>query len=318
MSGTNDAGAFDPLEMLTDEEKAALEDSDFLEGDSENGEGGDAGGDADKNDDGQQQAAEDAAAAAESEAEAVAAAQQEPETPAQQPEAAPQQQAEPGPDYRAQIADYDQQIAAFKAERNDILAKHDDGELTDEERQAQLDELDEKSDAVKSQKAVAANAVQQDEDNWNSAVTGYFGKYEALKANQAVLGAFDAAVRSVTANPAFAGLPFDKQLSIAHEQLIVSAKHSGLQGVPQIGAAAPAADPNTTPAAEQEGGKGKAMREPPKTLVNAPASDMSGVSDSPFAQLQRLIENGNSDEIEAAYAKLSPEQRDEFSSMDII
>lgn len=313
MSGKNDADAFDPLEMLTDEEKAALEESDFLEGD---GEGGDAGGDADDDgagDDGQQQA-DDAAAA---EAEAAAAAQQEPETPAQQPEPAPHQQAEPGPDYRAQIADFDQQIAGFKDERNAFLAQYDDGELTGEELQAKLDQLDEKSDAVKSQKALAANAVQQDEDNWNSAVTGYFGKYEALKSNQAVLGAFDAAVRSVTANPAFAGLPFDKQLSIAHEQLIVSAKHSGLQGVPQIGAATPAAHPDPAPAARQDGGKGKAMREPPKTLANAPASDMSGVADSPFAQLQRVIENGNSDEIEAAYARLTPEQRDEFSSMDL-
>lgn len=324
MSDGNDTDAYDPLDMLTDEEKAALNDSDFLEDDAEAGGGGDTAGAEDQNgaeNAGQEQANEaDAAAAEEAAAEAAAAAAETAPDAGAQPgasEQAPQQQVEPGPDYRSQIADYDQQIAGFKEDRNQLLAQFDDGELTGTELQAKLDELDEQSDAVKSQKAVAANAAQQDENNWNNAVNGYFDKYEALKSNQAVLSAFDGAVRSVTGNPAFAGLPFDKQLSIAHEQLVVSAKHSGLQGVPEIAGAKPPADPKPGQQAKQASGQAKPMREPPQTLANVPASDVSGVADSPFAQLERLFESGDSDAIEAAMQKLTPEQRDEFASMDI-
>lgn len=283
------------MDFLTDEEREALEDSDFIEDESDDAAGDDAEASGD---------------------EAEASGDEAP-----QPDADPQPAAQV-PD--VDMAQLDEQIAAFKQQRADLLEQYDDGDLTGAELQAKLDELDEQADAVKVQKAIAQQQIQQVEQSWKSAVTSHLDAYPELKANDQVLQGFDAAVRSVTGNPAYAHMTFDQQLTAAHELLAFQAKHTGLQGVPPLKGQEPQPKPEAKPEAKPEDkakGEGKTdMRTPPPTLANTPASDISGGSDSPYASLERLAQSSDPADalrLEEALSRLTPEQRDEFSSMVI-
>lgn len=316
-------------ELLTPEEIAASQESDFLE----------------DHDPGAEPAtpatppAEAGAEGAEAQAEADTAAVQV--DPAPQPEPAPQasdpaaqaapepapQAAEPepapqpqqrGPDPRALVDNLAPQIAAFETQRGELLDKFEDGDLTRDDLQTALDELNAQADPLKAQVAVAENAAAQDETSWNGAVGDYLTAHPGLKGSDEVLQAFDNAVRYVTGNDNFAHMSYEEQLARAHAQIEFEAEATGLKGVPPSAKAnAPTPEPTPAPKAEAQKPQGPDMRTPPPTLAHAPASDISELKDSPFASLQSLIETGDSDAIEAAYSRLTPAQRDEFSSMDI-
>lgn len=286
---------YDPLAMLTDEERAALEEPDTIEDDQATA------------DDAAQQAAEDDAAAAQAAAaEPAADAQQEAEA-AQEDEA---------PDFQAQLDEFDQQLAGFKDQRKAVLAEYDDGDLTADELQEKLDELDASADTIKEQRAIAKHGMESEARAWADSVNGYLAQYPGLKASDDVLTAFDSAVRYITSNPAYASMSYDEQLAAAHAQVEFDAQRTGLQGVPPT-KTAPAPDPKPTNTPAPAKVPGSDLRTPPPTLAHVPASEQSGANDSPFAEMQALIEEGNSDKIEAAYARMTPEQRDQFSSMDV-
>ena len=269
-------------DLLTDEERAALNDSDYVEDHP------DGDGDADA----ALQDAADTAAADEN-----AGGEGDPEAGAAQPEA----------ETAATSVDLDQintDLEALTAERATLLEKYDDGDLTSAEYKEAMDRIAEQSSELVGQRAVAQHAADQEEKQWNSAVASYMKANPGFKESDAAIRAFDGAVRMVTGNAAYSGLSYAEQLAEAHRMIAGGA----VKGVPPIKGAKPA------PKAEE---KGEDMRTPPPSLARAPASDMSGVVDSPYAALELLIERGDSDQIEAAMARLTPEQRDDFSSRDI-
>lgn len=311
-------------DFLTDEDREALKESDFLEDDPTDDDAGEG-------DDG---------ANAEGAGEGGDAVDPDPEPAAAEPDPDPEPDPNPQPEPKAEarakmpdvdISQLDEQLAGFKDQRNDLLSQYEDGDMTVDEYRTKLDELDEQADAVKAQKAVAQDQVQRVADDWKGAVEAHLGAYPDLRTNEAVLRGFDRAVRAVTGNPDYAHMSFDRQLTAAHELLAFQAKHTGMKGVPELKGANPepkpdpAPDPKTDPkpdakATDKDGdedGNKPDMRTPPVTLANTPASDISGGSDSPYATLERMAQGDDPIAFEAALARLTPEQRDEFSSLDI-
>lgn len=289
-------------DFLTDEERAALEDdSDEIE----EQDGGDAeeaqADDSDDTEADQGGEVDERAAAGDDDAEQVDDKADQVDSPAPQ----------------VDLAALDEQIATLKSDRKALIEQYDDGDLTNDELEEKLGELDEQSSDLIGQRAVAQHAAQQEEAQWMGAVKGYLGQHPGLKDSDDVLVAFDKAVRSVTGNSLYASLSYEQQLSAAHELLELQARHAGLKGVPPAKAEKQAEEPKPAHKAKQQEAQPDRpdMRTPPKTLAHASASDISGKNDSPMAALQSLIDSGDSDAIEAAMMKMTEEQRDEFSSM---
>lgn len=300
------------LDMLTDEERAGLEESDFEEGhtgdeasagENESGQIGNGGDEGASAPDAAQAAAALTADGNQPDAEAVVAADAtiEDKKPT---EAA----AAPTVDLNA----INTQLDEIKSSRNELLQQYDDGDLTADEYAAKLSEMDDQADHLKRDLFVAQDQINKSAEDWNSTVKGYVKEFPGLAATETV-EAFDRAVRSQAAM--FPNLGNRELLERAHDTLINFAADLGLQDVPVRQAKGP--DPKPATKAEQNAAQPNPMREPPKTLASASASDISGGNDSPLAALEALVESGDSDAIEAALMKLPPEQRDEFSSMYI-
>lgn len=265
----------DILDMLTEEERAALEDSDYIDDD----EGGDPSD------------LQTPASAAAEEVVTPLPSDPAPATPAVQ---AP-----------VDIAALNEQLASFKTQRDELTSSYDDGDLTAEEYRQKLDELDEQKSEVQGKKAIAEDQANRTTAAWNQDVSGYLKEYPGLKADGA-LQTFDRFVSF--ADEAFPKLTNAEILAKAHQMLLNEAAGLGLKDIPAIKGKTP--QPKPTPPVDP-------MRVPPMTLKDTSATELSGGNDSPLAALQKLVEEGTSDEIEAAMARLSPEERDLFASTDI-
>lgn len=291
-------------EMLTEEERAALEvdgdDAGTLDEEEPQGtppaakaEGEEAEGDdeeeADDADLGEEEEEAD-------EEPAAAAVEEEPEPEA---EALP-----PAPNIN--VAKVNEVLNGYKDRRKELLEEFNNGDLTDEEFEQQIDTLEETvADARFAARQVQAYEAQAGQQ-WDKAVDGYFERYPEFKASEATMNAFDGIVRAVTADPDYASLSFTEQLEQAHAMLEVKAKGLKMKGVPKLKVAAKAKPGRTVP-------EGDDLSEPPRTLAKAPSSEITS-NDDEFAALRALEEAGG-EPFEKAMARMSPEDRDRFSSM---
>jgi transposase len=324
----------DDLELLTDEERAALEADEGEEIDgsasltgedtqqwvdngwarehahkddsAEDVEAQAASGDkSDK--DGSDEDAEGADAAAEDDPE--------PEKAAEPDAAAPQ----PRDPKQVQTPQHDAQMKDLRDKRTDLFQKFNDGEIDEQEFAEQEGEIQTQAESIIEERATYRQRVAAEETQWDNAVASYFKAFPDLKADQAVMSALDAEVKDVTSNPAYSKLSFEQQLSLAHRRLEATAEDLGLSNVPPSKKAAkkdPA--PQQKKAAKKEE-DGKELHTPPQTLARVPASKVSDEGDSKFAYLQRMMNDRNAhpDDIEAEIAKLSDAERDEFSSANL-
>lgn len=250
----------------------------------------------------------------------LAAAQQD-EAAQQQPAPEPaaqetQQQQEQQPAPQVDMSDFDTAISEKEQAAKDLLSQYDDGDLSREEYEEKAAALKAEETELIENRAIAKQQRAQDEQQWNSAVSSYFNDYSGLKADK-VISAFDAEVRAVTSNPALAEKSYKEQLAIAHKRLVASAEDMGLEGVPSI----KSAEPKEEPAKQQQKRdvRGDELHTPAKTLAQMPAAEITDDGDNQYASLQRYMddENVSPDDKEAALARLSPEDRDRFSSMNV-
>lgn len=306
-------------DLLTDEEREALNEDDGA-GDQGQGEGGDTAqtdaedladadadagdddpdagaGDADPNAEGGQQGKEDTPPAADADADADA------DKDAPPPEVI---------DTRA----LEQQLEEVKGKRAEAMQAYHDGDMTDEELDQRLEEIDGERDDVAGQMAIAKDRAAQIDQQWSNAVTGYFEANPGLQSDPKVFEAYDNMVRFVTSQQTYANLPFEKQLAAAHKLLEAQSDVLGIEVPARAGGKK--ADPKPTPKPETAAEKRRKeeMSTPPQTLSKVPQSDMTGAGEGEFAALQRLIDSGADPErVEAELAKMSDEERDRFSSM---
>lgn len=311
------------LDMLTDEEREGLLDEDTIdEGLEEEGDGdgeGDAntdagngidkgqdkGGDSDGERDGEgdgdndngagadvAKAAADAAAAEAAAAAAAAASQDaEQKNVAQEPQ-------ERVPTWRIDPA-VPEKIKTLDAQRDEIIAKFDDGEMTGAEMRAQLKPLETEMEQLKT-KVMAAdiaktNAIDQYRDvtipNFMSAHT----EYQPGTILHTMLDAEVRRLQQTATNPLS-----PKILEQAHTN--ISSQVEKAYGVKK---AAPKQD---TPKPNASG----TGRQVPPTLGTVPAADANEADDGgEFAWLDRLA-NENMEKYETELAKLSDEKRERY------
>jgi len=314
------------LEMLTDEEREGLLDEDTIDegleedgdGDSDgegdantdagNGadkgqdKGGDGDGDGDREGDGDgddntgagadaAKAAADAAAAAEAAAAAAASQDAEQNNVTQEPQ-------ERAPSWRIDPAVPDK-ITALDKQRDEIIAKFDDGEMTGAEMRAQLKPLETEMEQLKT-KVMAAdiaktNAIDQYRDvtipNFMSAHT----EYQPGTILHTMLDAEVRRLQQTATNPLS-----PKILEQAHTN--ISSQVEKAYGVKKT-------------AAKQDAPKPKpdgAGRQVPPTLGAVPAADGNDADDGgEFAWLDRLA-NSDVEKYETELAKLSDEKRERY------
>lgn len=263
-----------------------------------------ANGEADEEDDTTPAAQDDTSPTGDDEGDDDPIVQQEPQKPAAKAASTPEQQAEPVPD----VTKAKQALDDIKTQRKELREKYDDGDLTDEEYDAQIEALDDKMAEAAADVKYAERHIAKQQDAWKAAGKAYLDRYPGLKA-QGVIQALDKAVQELAAYPSVANLPHEQFLERVHKKLIAEAEYTGLD-IPAIGKSTGQKAKQTPPGDES---LGKA----PKTLASVPSSDVSTLDDSPYASLERMAERGDPIAFEEAMAKLPADQRDRFASMMI-
>lgn len=236
-------------------------------------------------------------AATEAEAEAAAAAAPE--------QAQPPVQTIPVPDTAAAEAAKtaaQQQLAALQTE-------YDDGELTRAEWQAKHDAIVSQMAQAEAQIIAAQQIRQQNQAQivaaWNDKVAAHQAAYPDLVADDANFALWDKSLRAVTGAAAYANLPMEKQIELAHRMM---ADHLELTAGKTI------ARPEGAKAAQPTAPKGPrtdARPDPVQTLAGIAAADSAAPDDGTFAAIDRMM-GSDPDKAESMFSRLTPEQRARF------
>lgn len=186
----------------------------------------------------------------------------------------------------------------------------EEGQTTSEDFQAALDAVD-------------------DQAKWDREVWTYIAENKGL-AEEGHAYTFSEAVKRVGNDEASDKLSYRQVLEKAHDLYIGAAAVAGLTPVPKAGAEPVAPKPSAPVKAEQpkpEAAKPAAdampkkattpRPPPPTTIARIPAAEDSLVVDGRYGQLALLAEGDDPEALEAALAKLTPDQQEEFASLDI-
>lgn len=199
-------------------------------------------------------------------------------------------------------------LEAAKDKRKQLRDAYNDGDLTDDEFETEMDKVDGDVARAGADLETAKRRATSEQNEWKQAGADYLTKYPGLKAD-GIIQALDKTVADLAQYPTLANLPHDQFLERVHKKLLADAEFTGLD-IPPLGDQP--AKPANPKAPEGDPSLGKT----PRTLANTPASDVSTLDDSPYASLERLSE---SDPIafENAMLKLPQDKRDEFASLAI-
>lgn len=315
----------DSMANLTDEERAAIEDTEFSPeeiaamravagADGADGDGGDGGDDEEAGGEGTDEAGAAPATVAEPSENASAGSDTVADADSG---AAPEKKAVPSPDegkaaefqprYQAALpADYEANVAALKEDRRVLSEKFKAGDIEVDDYTAQMEALDDRRDELNDLRVRAAiaqdmnaqTAVQQ----WQFTVDRFTKNiardenidYRADKEKQADLDSF---VKALAANVKNADKDMDWFLNEAHRR--VKALHG-------IGSSAPAV--KVDPVAPVKPSRPAPTASIPATLAQVPGSDGPGDVAGEFAELDSL----EGMDYEQAIAKMTPVQRERF------
>jgi len=273
------------LQDLTDEERAALEaeeaDAEDEEEDAGEAEGGDGdtGSEANDGDDGGDG---DDADGAEKEAEHDSLATEvQPLLAADAPE------------------DAAEQLEAIAKQKEELVLKFDDGELTAKEYQLELDKLAKQEREIEQAqfkaKLAQEMAEQQQRNAWLATVNQFLSEHAEYRQYPLRYKALDVAVRELAAQEENQGLSGRQILEKAHEQIV---EQFGLTRTEQD-------DP------KPEGNKRRKPIEAPPTLANVPAASATETEDGRWAKLDRLMET-DPERYERELAKLPEADREAY------
>lgn len=223
----------------------------------------------------------------------------------------------PPPDVSTERA----RIAAADAEKDALFDKYDAGNLTSEEYKRQTRAIDERVRADIATVGRADDVKAQITQSWNSEVARYFDRYPELTDDRHV-SLFDNAVKLIgqRMNP---DTTFRQVLIRAHALYESNARALGLEPVARSGppikpATTPAAKAEAEPAVKPQATPRKTAREvAPKTVRSIPAADNPAVVDGRYGQLEQLAQGDDPVAFEEALARLSPEEQEEFASLDL-
>ena len=296
----------DALANLTDEERAAIEDTEYSPEEVAAMKSVVGADDAEEDDDGEGEGDETPTPAA---PVVAPVAQETPAAPvvAEEPPAPVAQPKEFTPKYQAKLPDdYDEQVSALKDETRELSEKFKAGEIEFDDYETQLDALNARRDELSEIRVKASIAEDMNSQTvaqrFQFAVENFTAEvartesidYRADLEKQADLDAF---VKSLANKPENADKDFDWFLIEAHKR--VKALHGIASAAPTASVAptAPAKPSRATPTAAI-----------PATLAQVPGSDGVGDIGGEFADMDNL----EGFEYEQAIAKMTPVQRERF------
>ena len=276
------------LDQLTDEERAALAEDDEPDGN-----------------------------------EADEGAAQSAQEPAPEPDAQDQQEkdgayadAAQDPQPTLDLTDEDRQRIreAAKAARAEARQKWQDGDLTDEDLEAEFDKADDlaeqrRFEIIEEKRQQAAEAeFQKVEAAFHEEARAYLTRDYPALAEKDHLSEFDRHVRNVTASPRYAGMSPRQMLEAAHRLYAAEGEVLGIAVPPLKGAAKRDSEPQQKP---------RAQRNVVPTLAKVPAAASNAAADGEWGSLEARFNNATTaDEMEAVIDSIKdPEKREAFASM---
>lgn len=228
-------------------------------------------------------------------------------TPAPAPQATPQPQLPDTTQAEAIIAKVDADLEA-------LALKYDDGELTRAEWMAQQKALVQQQAAaqvtIEKAQSIVTDVRTQRLETFNGLLNAYKAQPDnAILWSQEHIGGWDAALRAVTGNPAYADLPLDRQISLAHDFYSANVKAMTGNALPrarvEAGTATPAA-PAAKPGPRQE-----PRPEPVQTLAALNGDTAASITDGTFAAIDRQAEVSPFT-AEEMFARMTPQQQRDY------
>lgn len=227
----------------------------------------------------------------------------EPEPEKKTEEKKPEPEPEPEPDENAEKKEQ------FQEELKKLREKFEEGEITFEDY---LDQRDEVKDTIreieiqeKLQAAFEADkqaaAKQQAEAKWREDQDRFFKDNDDIKKDSNLFKTFARQANSKITDPEYA--------SVANEDLL---KEAADEARAIMGLKKPAKEKEKD-LADARKNANKANNKTVTTLANVPASAENEVSNSEFARLDELLEQGKSEEVERILSKMSPEQQERYA-----
>ena len=289
----------DDLSLLTDEERAGLE-----EDDSEDAPEGDGADGADEAVEDEEEEISEPEAEAEPEADQAAATAKAKEEPGRD-DGSDDDDDTPSPRLTGDRVDpgtVNTRLDAIKAEKKGLAEQLDDGEITTSEYTEAVDKLNDEKNDLSNRLARQEDQDKSVQDAWYRDVERFMGKHSDIGTNQTRLQSFDSVVRRVTGDEANASLSNRKQLEKAYSIWRE-----------EMGFAQQAAQPEPKPKTSKVKQATPKVELPP-TLHNVPAAEMNVGDDGKFSYLDGLLNAGKMIEYEDALAKLSEADQQDYLS----
>ncbi|SDX73777.1 hypothetical protein [Roseicitreum antarcticum] len=238
-----------------------------------------------------------------------------------------EQEADEGPDATAQAQPAQVELtaqqladikAAEKAARTAAMEKWKDGELTDDELDSEWEAAAEAAHA-KTQEIQNQHVQQKAQQDWDQVVETFHNDARSyLTGNPDLkkpehIAEFDRHVKAVTASPRYDNMTNTQKLAAAHKLYLAEAETLGFEAPPLVKAPAPNPKPAAVPAPKRAAKRPEIV----PTLNKIPAAASNSEADGKYGQLEALMDTGTPEQIEAAMARLSPDEREAFASMDL-
>lgn len=216
----------------------------------------------------------------------------------------------------------DQINAEAKAARQELLDKWGDGDLTNEELHAAVEETEQLKENARqaaleqAEQAKADEAFEARKASFTETARAYLTKDYPDLAKPEHLAEFDRHVRSVTASPRFDGKSNREMLEAAHKLYAAEAEVLGIEVPAPKRAAKRAADPAPEPKPAK-----RTKPEVVPTLARVPAAATNSAADGKWgsvaARYAEAERNGDVSGMEKIMGSLSEDEREAFASMDI-
>ena len=298
------------LAMLTEEERAGLEEDDEDEGDENDGADDKGQGDEGQGDDDDagsgdgKEGGDEGKTADEGSGDGADPASDTDGVNNDNPAAVEDDKVTPPPQplFKADLpADIEAKRQAIDTKEDDLIAKFDEGDITFAEYNKQIRELNKERSALdraELKAELAAEAAQsQSEQSWQQTAQSFVADHPLIAKNETTWTSFDAVLRRITAETMEkGGQPGTRELEKAYKQWTADL------GITET------TEQKQDPAPQQKQKKANVV---PPTLGKVPAATANDTDDGKFAHLDRLAD---SDPLafEAALAKMTEAQLNEY------
>lgn len=228
------------------------------------------------------------------------------------------------PDPVVPARDFASEQQAVQQQLKDLQKQYDDGDLTEDEFDAQKGTLTDQLVDLRADQRVAANTPQPEfetfRDGWFKLVDAHLEANPNLRADAEVLEGFDAILKQVSGDPRLNRLPAIEQVEIAHRRLgeaYLVARGERLPDMVSLRTAkaapapAPKAQEKPAEAAKQDGPRTDPRPDAPVTLAGISGAQNASLTGDPVvAQVKALINSGDAMAAEQAMSRLSAAQLD--------